>query len=45
MYHSINIERYNTNVTYVFYTAFIVSHLVRISRYTLYNGVFVAKDS
>lgn len=45
MCHSMNIERYNTDVKYVFYTAFMVSHLVRISRYTLYNGVFVAKDS
>jgi len=40
-----NIEKYNTNVKYVFYTAFIVGRLVRISCYTLYNGVFMAKDS
>jgi hypothetical protein len=36
MCYSMNIERYNTNVKYVFYTAFIVSRPVRISHYTLY---------
>jgi hypothetical protein len=45
MCHSMNIERYNTNVKYVFYTAFVVGHLVGISHYTLYNWVFVAKYS
>jgi len=45
MCHSMNIERYYANVKYVFYAAFIVEHLVRILHYTLYNGVFVAKDS
>jgi len=45
MCHSMNIERYNINVKWVFYTAFIVGRLVQVSRYTLYKGVFVAKDS